>query len=88
MSHQLKMAKVQAILQLHSLGWSGRQIAEHLGIHRETVGRYLRLRNVRPKPAIWYSGKLRDKTALHMPKPRVWPDCRSATGLFIRCLTP
>ena len=38
---QLKMAKVNAILTLHEQGWSQRKIAEYLGIHRETVGRYV-----------------------------------------------
>jgi transposase len=41
MANQLKMAKVNSVLRLHSQGWSHRRIAAHLGIHRETVGRYL-----------------------------------------------
>ena len=43
MANQLKMAEVQAVLSLARNGWSNRQIARQLGIHRETVGRYLRL---------------------------------------------
>lgn len=41
MANQLKMAKINAILTLHEQGWSQRKIAEQLGIHRETVARYL-----------------------------------------------
>jgi transposase len=42
MANQLKMADVQAILTLHQRGWSARRIALELGIHRETVGQYLK----------------------------------------------
>jgi transposase len=44
MANYLKMAQVQAILQLKDRGWSNRRIERELGIHRETVSRYLRLR--------------------------------------------
>ena len=44
MANQLKMAEVQAILSLARNGWSNRHIARQLGVHRETVGRHLRLR--------------------------------------------
>ena len=43
MANQLKMDKVFSILTLHRAGWSDRRIARELGIHRETVGRHLRL---------------------------------------------
>ncbi|MGD0140033.1 MAG: helix-turn-helix domain-containing protein [Tepidisphaeraceae bacterium] len=43
MANQLKMAEVQAILALAQGGWSSRHIARHLGVHRKTVGRHLRL---------------------------------------------
>jgi transposase len=43
MANQLKMAEVQAILTLAQQGWSQRHIARQLGVHRETVGRHLRL---------------------------------------------
>ena len=43
MANQLKMAEVQAILALARGGWSLRHIARQLGVHRETVGRHLRL---------------------------------------------
>jgi transposase len=44
MANQLKMAEVQAILALARGGWSNRHIARQLGVHRETVGRHVRLR--------------------------------------------
>ncbi len=43
MANQLRMATVQTILTLHERGWSFRRIARELGIHRETVARYVRL---------------------------------------------
>jgi transposase len=39
----LKVNEQQAILALDARGWSQRRIARELGLHRETVGRYLRL---------------------------------------------
>ncbi|MBD3291830.1 MAG: hypothetical protein GF393_02835 [Armatimonadia bacterium] len=41
MANQLKMAAVHAILTLYRLGWSQRQIAAKLGIHRATVSWYV-----------------------------------------------
>ncbi|MBE7457302.1 MAG: IS21 family transposase [Planctomycetia bacterium] len=43
MANRLKMAMMASILTLRRQGLSGRRIAELLGIHRETVSRYLRL---------------------------------------------
>lgn len=43
MANQLKMAKVHAILTLRERGWSLRRIGRELGIHRDTVARYVRL---------------------------------------------
>jgi transposase len=52
MANQLKMAEVQAILALARGGWSNRHIARQLGVHRETVGRHVRLSSVdNSKPA-------------------------------------
>jgi transposase len=52
MANQLKMAEVQAILALARSGWSNRHIARQLNVHRETVGRHLRLSaEAGPKPA-------------------------------------
>jgi IS30 family transposase len=45
MANQLKMAFIDAILTLHSQGWSQRAIARRLGVHRETVSRHVRLAN-------------------------------------------
>jgi transposase len=41
MANRLNMALVQSILTLHQHGWSRRRIARELGVHRETVGRYV-----------------------------------------------
>lgn len=52
MANQLKMAQVHAIEVLRARGWSFRRIARELGIHRETVARYLALARGSPaKPA-------------------------------------
>ncbi len=51
MANQLKMATAHAILALHLGGLSNRQIAEKLGIHRETVARHIRLAEAASKPA-------------------------------------
>jgi len=48
MAHRLKMAKIHAIEALLRLGWSHRRIARELGVHRETVSRYDRLRGSKP----------------------------------------
>src|SRR5579862_5664336 len=49
MSNVLKVSLQTTIYSLDERGWSQRRIARELGIDRETVGRYLRLR---VKPAI------------------------------------
>ena len=41
MANQLNMAKVTTIETLHKSGYSNRQIAAMLNVHRETVGKYL-----------------------------------------------
>jgi transposase len=51
MANQLKMAETQAILALYGRGWSRRRIARELGVHRETVGRYVDLAAQPSKPA-------------------------------------
>jgi len=43
MANNLKMDMVFSILTLHNAGWSDRRIARELGVHRETVARYLQL---------------------------------------------
>jgi transposase len=51
MVNQLEMAMVNAILTLKQRGWSQRRIARELGIDRETVARYVNLRESDSKPA-------------------------------------
>ncbi len=51
MANVLKMALQQAIVALRGRGWSLRRIAEELGVHRETVSRYVRLADQAAKPA-------------------------------------
>lgn len=43
MANVLKMALQQAIVALWRRGWSFRRIADELGVHRETVSRYVHL---------------------------------------------
>jgi len=51
MANRLKMANISAILALRERGWSRRRIARELGVHRETVGRYVRLAREGPESA-------------------------------------
>ena len=51
MSNQLKMATIQAILSLRAQRWSFRRIARELGIHRDTVARYVRVAEANPAKA-------------------------------------
>jgi transposase len=51
MANLLVVVQVHAIEMLLSRGWSQRRIARELGVHRETVGRYVRLARGDPKPA-------------------------------------
>jgi len=51
MANQLGMAEQQAILVLVRRGWSRRRIARELGMHRETVSRYVKLASAEPAPA-------------------------------------
>jgi len=46
--NQLNVSLQHSILALAAHGWSGRRIARELGIHRETVGRHLRLAVAKP----------------------------------------
>ena len=41
--NRLAVSLQQSIHTLHARGWSARRIARELGLHRETVGRELRL---------------------------------------------
>jgi transposase len=63
MANRLKVAMIQAILQLQALGWSQRRIARHLGMHRETVARTIQAAQPAPKPAKAPSGSEGSKPA-------------------------
>ena len=41
MPNRLKMSKIQSVLALREKGWTYSRIARELGIHRETVARYV-----------------------------------------------
>lgn len=69
MANVLKMATVESILQLRSLNWSARKIAQHLGIDRETVGKRLREAESGSKPAIPPTGFEGSKPATYPPVP-------------------
>jgi transposase len=51
MANHVKAAMVNAITALKKLGWPKRRIARELGIDRETVTRYFKLKQLNPKPA-------------------------------------
>jgi transposase len=70
MANQLKMAFIDAILTLHSQGWSQRAIARRLGVHRETVSRHVRLANGDSKPANMHGGDLPPPTSGSASPPR------------------
>jgi len=50
MANQLGMAEQHSILVLARRGWSQRRIARELGVHRETVARYVGLSQAEPIP--------------------------------------
>lgn len=50
--NQLNVSLQHSIATLAAKGWSARKIARELGLHRETVGRHLRLADPDSKPAI------------------------------------
>jgi transposase len=51
MANRVKVAIAGSILTLRQQGWSYRRIAEALGVHRDTVARYVRLAGAGAKPA-------------------------------------
>src|SRR5579872_5824186 len=69
MSNLLRVAVIDTILSLHQRGWSQRRIARELGVHRETVARYLRQAPA-PKPAIAPIGSSDDASG---SKPAIAP---------------
>jgi DNA-directed RNA polymerase specialized sigma24 family protein len=46
--NELNVSLQHSILTLSAQGWSNRRIARELGLHRETVGRHLRLAVSKP----------------------------------------
>jgi transposase len=65
MANRIKVAVSQTILTLHAQGWSFRRIARTLGIHRETVSRYVRALMAKPasNPAAGSEGQQEPKPA-------------------------
>ncbi len=63
--NQLNVSLQHSILTLAAHGWSQRRIGRELGVHRETVGKYLRL--AQSKPAISTLGSDADLS----PKPAI-----------------
>ena len=51
MANRIRVAIIESILRLREQGWSFRRIAQALGVHRETVSRYVRLAEAGAKPA-------------------------------------
>ena len=51
MANHLKMAQVHAIQVLRTRGWSFRRMARELGVHRDTVARYVRLAEAGAEPS-------------------------------------
>jgi transposase len=51
MANHIKVANVQSILALRRIGWSYRKIAAAVGVHRETVRRYVLQAEAGSKPA-------------------------------------
>lgn len=78
MSNQLKMASIQAILSLRAQRWSFRRIGVKLGIHRETVARYVRLAESKPANVLTGSGV--PEPANHPTNLRSAPDGVPLTG--------
>ena len=56
MSNRLRMANLHAIIGLLEQKWSYRRISRELGVDRDTVARYDRLRQSWSKPAISTAG--------------------------------
>ena len=80
MANQLKMAEIHAILTLRARGWSFRRIARELGVHRETVARYVQRARQAAKPANAPIGR-------SPPKPANAPP-GSADGPSALCAVP
>jgi len=78
MANRLEMAIIQAILRLHSAGWSQRAIARRLGVDRETVAKTVRQAHSEPKPANAPSGSESPKPATFSLAPAPPASARAA----------
>jgi len=67
--NQLNVSLQHSITTLAAKGWSARKIARELGVHRETVGRYLQPEETESKPAIPPTGS----EAASASKPAIVP---------------
>jgi hypothetical protein len=67
--NQLHVSLQHSIAKLAAKGWSARKIARELGVHRETVGRYLQSVKADSKPAIVPTGSVDASD----PKPVIAP---------------
>ncbi len=73
MANRLKMANIQAILQLHALQWSMRRIARELGVDRGAVSKVIRQAQSNSKPAIAPTGSEGSKPATFAGAPAPAP---------------
>src|SRR6267378_2229946 len=78
--NQLNVSLQHSIATLAANGWSARKIARELGVHRETVGRYLRPPQPDSKPAIPPPGSREDSDS----KPAIVP-AGSKAGRTSQC---
>jgi transposase len=67
--NQLHVSLQHSIATLAAKGWSARKIARELGVHRETVGRYLQPVKADSNPAIPPTGSADPSH----PKPAILP---------------
>jgi transposase len=65
--NQLNVSLQHSIATLAAKGWSARKIARELGVHRETVGRYLHPAEADSKPAIVPTGSNPGRTSQCAP---------------------
>jgi transposase len=78
--NQLNVSLQHSIATLAAKGWSARKIARELGLHRGTVGRYLRTADTDSKPAIPPTGSQEDRDS----KPAIVP-AGSKGGRISQC---
>ena len=79
--NQLNVSQQHSIATLAANGWSARKIARELGVHRETVGRYLNSVETDSKPAIPPTGSLEASDS----KPAIVP-AGSKAGRTSQCV--